>query len=754
MISLLFSMVLFSSVTGKIQGKVIDEKTKEPIPYANVVVMNSEMGAATDDDGNFFILNVPTGEYTVEVSYIGYQTKRVAEVLIEYNKTARLEVNLRPSAIELAPVTVTSERPAVSKDMVGTTYLVRKTELPYLPVDYTIELVAFQAAVARTDTALHVRGGRATEVQYMIDNVSIIDPQTGDPAITLSKGVVDEVIFLPGGFDVEYGRAMSGIINMITTHPADRLGFKAYGKTEKIMPFYYDFGYENVQSSVHLPVSRKFKGYVSLDVMRTDDWDPRLYRLPHKERQDYSLYGKWLYAPSGKVKFSLSGAKSRTQFDRYETLWKFRPNHYRSDLINGDLQTINVNYLPDSRKLFNITISRLHAEKTYGVREPGPYSIFEDFTYRDYHTLEYPWIGIKNPFGVYIRKPYSEGDYPEYQEKSSEIMKANFSANLQLHQYHEIKAGMEYTYQDFKNFTYFTSDSVDPVTDEYAYNPKEYYIYLQDNIDFSGVYAKLGCRYDYFSSDIEGIAAKSFLSPRLGVSFQVSDKFLFRANIGRYAQPPLYSQMYDYYNIYPLPIYVLYRPEQWPIIGNPNMEVEKTTSFEIGLQGEVRENLSTTLTAFYKDVTDLIGTRYTSAIPYSYVQYDNLEYANIKGLEAIMEFGNSIFTGKISYTLSYTKGTSSYAGEYLDTAITQPLEMYYLDFDQRHRVFIQGTVRLPFTTQFYVFGYFGNGFPYIPPGPEGKFEERGILRLPTQKQIDCVLSKSVRIGRTALNISV
>jgi hypothetical protein len=53
-----------------------------------------------------------------------------------------------------------------------------------------------------------------------------------------------------------------------------------------------------------------------------------------------------------------------------------------------------------------------------------------------------------------------------------------------------------------------------------------------------------------------------------------------------------------------------------------------------------------------------------------------------------------------------------------------------------------------------VFGYFGDGFPYIPPGPEGKYEERGILRLPAQKQIDCVLSKVFRFGRTSVNINL
>ena len=745
---------LFCSVTGKIQGSVFDASTREPVAFANVTVLGTELGAATDAEGNFFILNVPTGTYTVEVSFLGYQTKKVANVVVEYAKTARLEVDLSASAIELAPVTVTSERPAVSKEMVGTTYLIRKAELPNLPVDYAVELVAFQAAVARTDTALHVRGGRATEVQYLIDNVSIIDPQTGDPAITLSKGVVDEVIFLPGGFDVEYGRAMSGVINLITAHPAGARRMKAYGKTEKIMPEYYDFGYQNVQSSVHLPVTRDLRGFMSFDAMVTEDWDPRLFLLPHKGRQDYSLYGKWLYTGLSKVKFSFSGANSRSQFDRYATLWKFRLNNYRSDLQRGNMQALNVNFLPHPRRVFNLTLSRLHARQIYGVRESGTYGFFDDYAFRPYQTLEYPGIGITNPFGVYVKKPYSAGDYPQYQDKSSDVIKANMSTNLQLHKYHEFKAGLELTHNNVKNFTYFTSDSAAPVIDEYAYRPKEYAAYLQDNIDFRGVYAKLGCRYDRLDADVDGVPAKTFISPRVGVSFEVTDRFLFRANIGRYVQPPLYSQLYDYYTILPLPIYVLYRPSEWPIIGNPNMEVEKTTSLEIGLQGEVTREVSMTVTAFNKEVSDLIGTRLVDALPYDYVQYDNMEYANIRGIETILEFVNSVFSGKVSYTLSFTKGTSSFAGEYVDPEIPRPVEEYYLDFDQRHRLFIQGAVRLPFQTQFYVFGYFGNGFPYIPPGPEGKYEERGVLRLPSQRQVDCVLSRSMNIARLSLTASL
>jgi outer membrane receptor protein involved in Fe transport len=763
MITPFFALFIMTGITGKIQGVVMDQNTDEPIPYTNILVVNTEIGAATDDNGNFFILNVPPGRYTIEVSCLGYQTKIIKDVIVEIDQSTRLDISLRQTPIEIEPITVTSERPVVKKDMVGTTYIVRKSELAYLPVDYTINLVTFQPSVAHMDTAIHVRGGRAHEVLYLIDNVSIIDPQTGDLAINLSKAIVDEVIFLPGGFDVEYGRAMSGVINMVTSHPSDKLQGTMYGKTETLMPFYYDFGYENVRSSFHIPISRRFKGIVSLDIMHTDDWDPKLYILPHKQRDDYSLYGKWIYAPSGKLNFSVSGAQSRTQFGRYNTLWKFYLDHYRSDMRTGNLQIFNMSYLPNSRNLFNVTISRLYTTRTYGVREPGSYGPFENFIFRDYTTLTWPRSSIRNPFGVDLFWIPGEGDYPEYQNKSSLVMKAHVNATLQFHENHEVKAGGEYAYMDFGNFSYFVHDTIFQIIDEYQYKPKEYSLFVQDNVDYKGLYAKIGCRYDYFSSGIEGIEPRTVISPRFGFSFMVTDKFLFRTNIGRYAQPPLYDHMYEYYNLLPLPSYI--GVSNWlPLIGNPDLGPEKTTSYEIGLQGEIKKNLIATINTFYKEIFDLVGTRYIPPhiVTYDFVSYLNVEYANVKGIEAILEFTTSVFTGKLSYTISWARGTSSYAEEVYyryyhenpDTSIVPPATEYYLDFDQRHRIFVQGIVQLPLQTQLYLFGYFGNGFPYTPPGPEGKYEERNINLHPNQRQIDCVISKSLTVGTVSLTVDL
>ncbi|MEO0190652.1 MAG: hypothetical protein ABIL18_06700, partial [candidate division WOR-3 bacterium] len=168
----------------------------------------------------------------------------------------------------------------------------------------------------------------------------------------------------------------------------------------------------------------------------------------------------------------------------------------------------------------------------------------------------------------------------------------------------------------------------------------------------------------------------------------------------------------------------------------------------------IKENLTGTTNLFYKDVSDLIGTRYIIQLPRGYYQYYNVEYANIKGMETILEYNNYYFNGKISYTLSWAKGTSSYAGEYADTSVSKPAQDYYLNFDQRHRIFIQGGLKGPLGTNIFLLAYFGNGFPYTPPGYMGKYEERNIFHLPFQRQIDCVIVKGFNISRIFFNLQL
>ncbi len=764
MSQLLFWLTLVSGLTGKIQGVVKDEATGQPIPYADVVITNTEIGTATDDQGNFFILNIPLGKYTVEISCLGYQTKKIENIIVEIDQTVRLNVSLKPSAIEMAPVVISGTTPSVEKDMVGSTYIIRKVDLEKQPIDYFEKLISFQPSVANLDTALHVRGGRATEVLYLIDNVSIIDPLSGEPVVNIAKGVIDEVIFMPGGFDAEYGRAMSGVVNVITEHPQDYLAGRLFAKTETIMPTYYDFGYQDYQVSAHLPASKRFKGLVAADLMHTNDYDPRLYLMPHKQRDDYSVYGKWIATLSPKINLTLSGAQSRSQFDRWTNTFKYHLDHWRSDLRQGDFEALNINFLPDAKALITFNLNRLATNRTYGVREPGSDGPFVNFMFRPYNSIRYPIGSYTNPFGVYFFKLRVVGDYPVYQNNSSQVLKAKLNSQIQVNKYNELKAGFEYAVQDFGNFTYILSnDTLRPITDQWDLRPVEYSAYIQDNFDYEGLYLKVGGRYDYFSNQLAGIKPKIAISPRIGFSFLVTEKFLFRANIGKYVQPPPYDKMYQYLNYRNFPSYIEYLfANTGDVVGNPDLAPEKTMSYEIGMQGEIKPNMNLTVNAFYKDVSDLLGILPTQGVSFSgYYTYHNVEYANIKGLETILDVKNKWFTGKLSYTLSWTRGTSSYAEEWADyyladTGFIPPTHDFYLAFDQRHRIFIQGTINLPAQAQFHIFGYLGNGFPYTPAGLDNdeKIFLHNAFRMPFRRQFDGMVTKTFRFGRTLVQLNL
>lgn len=759
MCSFVLAVLVVGATYGKIQGNVIDEESGEPLPYASVIVLTTDLGASTDENGDFFILNVPSGRYAVSVSCVGYQTKLVENVLMEIGQIVRLKVSLSQQPIELPPAVVTSEMPPVRKEMVAPTFVIKQEDIALLPFDYETGIVMFQPSVVNFDTAIHVRGGRANEVLYIIDNVPITDPLTGDLAIHISRGILEEVIFLPGGFDAEYGRAMSGVINVVTIRPSDRLRLGSSAKTERIMPFYYDFGYENYQTALHVPLAKKAKGLASFDFMHTDDWDPKLFILPHKERNDYSFYGKWQFSLRRNFKLTASGAKSMSKFDRYNSHWKYWLDHYRSDMREGDFEALNLTYLIRSRYMVSATLSRLFSEGAYGIRDENA-GLIERFTFRP--PVTWPQTGTNNPYGVRFGYFYTAGDYPESQSRSSETGRAAISTNLQIHKHHEAKAGIEYALLDLTNRTsiirYAVDDSLYEVTDDYRFKPTEFSAYVQDNIDYRGMYAKLGLRFDRFDIGIDTIQPKRSVSPRIGCSFLITDRLLLRVNYGHYTQPPLYDQCYRNLSLFPIPWYLLS-----PIlVGNPNLRPEKTKCFEVGVQGAVTRDLSLVFGVFNKDVVDLLGTRPVFALPKSYVTYYNVESAKIDGVETILDFRKKVFSGKISYTYSTARGTSSYAeeayGRYysqgLDTSKVPEAKQYFLDFDQRHRVFVQGLVNLPLQTKACLLGYLGNGFPYTQPGSEGKLEERNILRLPFNRQIDCLLLKAFKTSRFSLNFNV
>ncbi|MBN2009793.1 carboxypeptidase-like regulatory domain-containing protein [candidate division KSB1 bacterium] len=216
---------LFAGVTGKLAGKVVDQENGSPLPGANVQVVGTTMGAATDINGEFFILNVPLGTYEMKASMMGYQPMIIQGLKVTVDHTTSANFPLSTTVVELGEaVTVTADREIIQKDMTMSRQVVSGNEIFEAPV------ASFEAAAQLSVGAVadHFRGGRGNETLTMVDGMSIKDPFGAyfGGAVGSNSGMginldvpeyaIEEMEVLTGGFNAEYGNAQSGVLNLVT----------------------------------------------------------------------------------------------------------------------------------------------------------------------------------------------------------------------------------------------------------------------------------------------------------------------------------------------------------------------------------------------------------------------------------------------------------------------------------------------------------------------------------------------------------
>ena len=202
---------------GKIAGTVTDETTGEPLPGATVVIDGTQRGTATDINGEYVLLDIDPGSYTLRVSFVGYGTQVVQEVIVNSNFTTLVDVGLTPG-VELEEVVVRGER-LIRQDEVSSTTVIRGEEIQELPVNGFSQAVSLAAGVVDDGDGgqPNVRGGRSNEVAYIIDGVLVEDPFSGTGGgFDVARQSIDELQIMTGGFSAKYGEAMSGIIVLNT----------------------------------------------------------------------------------------------------------------------------------------------------------------------------------------------------------------------------------------------------------------------------------------------------------------------------------------------------------------------------------------------------------------------------------------------------------------------------------------------------------------------------------------------------------
>jgi outer membrane receptor protein involved in Fe transport len=804
---LLVPCFLFAAGEGKISGRITDKSTGEAIIGATVLIEGTTMGASTNVSGQYVILNIPAGVYSVRISQVGYGTQIIRNVRVNADQTMTLDIKLTDEAVQVNAVEIVAERPMVSKSTTSAVTSITSEDLQNLPVRSVADIITLTNGVVNSNAAnasgIIIRGGRADEVGYYVDGVNTTNRMGGGEATYIISNAIEEVQVMAGGFPAEYGGANSGIIKTqlktgTSTYKTNiELRTDSWAKAGSEVLGTYSYGSNDYSAQVSGPVipgNNKYRFFLAgqyLAYTNSPNWRPELdikgvpdNNTPNTSRGYLTQDTIDIYWPA-RV-YAMANFRYQMRFNG-NVLLDFQPfqvrisgthrynntdNGYgRSGIFNGGLITKSESYEQTaSIKLthfiapttfynigFNVynryyethdkTIgydwaamgdSSLLASK-YGIRMDGIANSWTDpMTYNIYDGYGFYRAGTRGYVSTGYN-PFSKGVW--------QYMGGNFDFTHQIGLTHEIKVGgdfQRYTYRTylFSNTNFANVRSNPDVTTKglelttrpstYGYDYYGYEVdtgkngglhpvfaaaYFQDKIEFSDIVLNLGLRYDYISTDgyvlrdprnvvfdSDGLIdekemlkmkASHTLSPRIGLSFALTDQTVFYAAWGKFVQQ---SKLGDTYGGRPWMSRVVQGGNAYPNTPGYGVKPERTTQYDIGFKQQIGDNFAFDISAYYKDIKDQVSSyfQYVSddANHQSYYTLANIDFATTKGIELKLNLRRTErVAAQVSYTYSDARGTGSqtdyspryyiiwqapsYGGEFMMPTFIMPLLFNY-----------------------------------------------------------------------------
>lgn len=800
LISLVLALPLLAKVTGKISGVVVNARTGEPLIGASVRVAETNLVTKTDEDGEYFIIGVPVGKYNISVTHVGFETITQTEVRVLLDLTTPVDFAINEVAVELdEEMVVHATAPIIQKDLTASRVIFTEERLKNLPNMVTVQsvLTNYPGVIVDGEQSLHVRGGRSGQITYFYDGFSVQDPFTSSAGIRIMPSSLEELSLTSGGFTAEYGEALSGVVSAVTregtaryrgrirtykgaTHPYD-IYTGDWGKLKSITNRSLSFDLSGPIPGVD---KRRFTFFTAGEYLRNDSY------LPHNWYTSLTGTSKITMQPMSRLKLKANF----TYNDADGAIYEHRDVNGVSYDFNLDglpllerkayLLGVSGNYAFSDRTIMSVTLNRFFTRTHSGPAHllgkhwsewPG-YAEDENGEYNGtIHSDNYGYVvDFSDPAQVV---GFTTGDdfEPTYSFRESKYNSLSATVVNQVNKTNQLKGGFEIRkYEvdwDFKQF--YNSQ---PYGELYSSQPLYASAFIEDKLEYDAFVMNFGLRVDHRNSDIsynytpeDTVArwreaeAKTRLSPRLGVSFPISVQSVLHFNYGLYYQVPQYR--YLYMNLQGD------RTTGLPLIGNPDLEPEETISYELGLDHLINNQFRIDLTAYYKDINDLVTTRQIGLTSGGnpLTRFTNDDYGSVTGVDLAMELlpGENYFSGSVSYSYMMAKGNGSdpldpyYSYITSTTDTLAPITEYPLDFDQRHTVTAVIDYRVPreWPGRFFgmklpgawglsMVGYYGSGLPYTKTDQDGhRLGERNEGRLPASYSVDMRFNKDFHLGK-------
>ncbi|MEO5989229.1 MAG: TonB-dependent receptor, partial [Candidatus Eisenbacteria bacterium] len=551
-----------AGTTGKLTGRVVNDK-KEPLAGVNVRIDGQRLGAITDDSGNYFIIGIPGGKYVIRMNLVGYGAFSAEGVSVSPDFTTTLNATMRTEAVEMTGVAVDAQRPLLQRDATGTTRFISGDEIAKLPTRGYRDAAAQQTGVvnfkrqidneSQNGNTLIIRGGRPNETAYFVDGFSQQDPLTGTSSTAINNNAIEEVVVLTGGFNAEYGRIMSGAVNVITKEGAD----KYFGSIEAVSDLlagdwvgarktdYNVYGlalggpvwpkYDNL--SFYVSSERRWQADRSPSFL-TDQFRDQLSSLkldsdfkPSNSSGGYTFQGKLGWQISDAMSFKVGGLGSEENWREYSHAYLFNLAHSAKYLDRNKSITGNFNHVVSPKTFYNVGVNWFET-----LRKRGDGVHFDRLA--EYYRNPNPRFDTDLPLF------FTTGHvFDDYLQRRSSYYGIQSSMTSQVNRFHQLKAGADYQRHTLRLFNHFFPIQLGGTSpnltdwDGYGYNmvvirdtggvvqridleetndgkdgakhPKTWSAYVQDKFEREGVIVNGGLRLDHINVDTEALVSES-----------------------------------------------------------------------------------------------------------------------------------------------------------------------------------------------------------------------------------------------------
>ncbi|RMD88161.1 MAG: TonB-dependent receptor [Calditrichaeota bacterium] len=712
-IVLIYPVFLFAGITGTLSGYVRDKDTGKPLPGANIKIEGTTMGTMADKDGFYTILNIPAGTYDVSASMIGYAKLTIKEVKINVDLETELNFALTSKVLQLKELVVINQRELIQKEITSSTYFIAGQE-----INHTLPITSFRDAISLLPGVVggHFRGGRETEVLYLVDGLPIQGAFSRELSSYIPNGSILEMMVQTGGFTSEYGQAASGVVNIVSKDGGDKVEGEVKFSTDL-----FDAGFNGNDNTRRLefnvggPLTIGLGGpiihakyFVSADLNLSDTpWRKQMTEAFNSPIfSNYNINSKLSFKIKTNTLVTIQGLVSNWNWHKYNPQWRFN--------LFGLAQHKQYSHRISS------TLTHTFSPKFYASFRYATYQYKREVggTIDSTGTPNLVFADPNDP-----TSPILIGNQPWNEQTTERVdfFKVDFVRQFAVNQ--TLKAGLDFQIYDLKSealrFTPLLAKHGEGIRynraeNNFHYDPRFFALYIQNKFDIHGIIANLGLRYDVFNPriSVDQISRSFFeirpienpptvnnkslsistLSPRLGVSIPLSDQERLHINYGWYYQmPPLY--------------YAFVNPEYnlngyFPILGNVELKPVKTIASEFSYKRIISGDLLFMLTGFFKKFSNLVDTQafllpenlITSNTPViGFSRYSNSAKGQSAGFEVILQKRISKkISSRLSYTYMQAKGTSSTAEDgfksiAFDFPSTQS-KQFPLSWDQRHTI--------------------------------------------------------------------